>query len=320
MTTALILGISGQDGANLSRHLLSLNYRVTGIVRRHSVAENQSYRIQGLDIETEYGDVTDIWSLCAAMKQFQPDEVYNLAAQSHVRVSFELKDVTMQTNGVGAWNVLEAARMCCPEAKVYTAASSEMFGNQVDDDGYQRLTTPMVPVSPYGCAKLFAFNGARHYRRAYGMFSLAGVLFNHSGRYRGSNFVEMKIAKTAVQIKRGLATELRLGNLDSQRDVGNSRDYVRAMHLMLQQPEAREWLVATGETHSVREMCEYIFGALGMEYRDYIVQDEKYMRPEELHLLRGDASETREKLDWEPEVSFEDTMNELIQHWENKLC
>ena len=322
MPTAFIAGISGQDGSNLSRYLLSLEYRVTGTERRHSVAENQNYRIRDIQdqIETVYGDVTDMWSICSALNRFQPDEVYNLAAQSHVRISFDLKDVTLQTNGIGAWGVLEACRTCCPNAKVYTACSSEMFGNQVDPDGCQRLATPMSPVSPYGCSKLFAYNGVQHYRRAYGMFCLAGVLFNHSGAMRGSNFVEMKIAKTAAEIKRGLKSELRLGNMDSQRDVGNSRDYVKAIHLMLQQQEAREWLVATGETHSVREMCEYIFGKLGMDYRDYVVQDERYMRPEELHMLRGDASEIREKLGWKPEFSFEDTLDELIEHWERHLA
>lgn len=318
--TAFLTGISGQDGSYLSEHLLSLGYRVTGIVRRNSVPEHQSSRLDGLDVETVYGDVTDIWSLISALERFKPDEVYNLAAQSHVRISFDVQDVTIQTNGVGAWNVFEAVRRTCPGAKVYQASSSEMFGNSIDDDGYQRPNTSMSPVSPYGCAKLFAYCGVKHYRRAHGMFAVNGILFNHESPRRASNFVTSKVVKTAVQIKHGLATELRLGNLESKRDWGHSADYVRAMHLMLQHDKPREWIVATGETRSVRDLCEYVFRQLRMDYQDYVVQNQRYMRPEELKVLRGDSSGIRSELGWEPEYTFESMMDEIIEHWEEIIA
>ena len=320
MPTALITGISGQDGSYLSEHLLSLGYRVTGIVRRNSVPEHQSSRLAGMDVETVYGDVTDIWSLVSALERFKPDEVYNLAAQSHVRISFDVQDVTMQTNGVGAWNVLESVRRVCPDTKVYQASSSEMFGNSIDADGYQRLNTPMSPVSPYGCAKLFAYCGVKHYRRAHGIHSVNGILFNHESPRRGSNFVTSKVVKTAVQIKHGLAAELRLGNMDSKRDWGFTGDYVRAMHLMLQHDQPREWIVATGITMSVRDLCEHVFGQLGMDYRNYVVQDERYMRPEELKVLRGDSSDIRNELGWKPEYIFESMMDKIIDHWERVIA
>ena len=203
MKKALITGISGQDGSYLSEYLLSLGYEVHGILRRHSVAENQDARIQQLDVITHYGDLTDELSLIRILQEVQPDEIYNLAAMSHVRISTDMPSFTIKTNSLGVLNMLELARLICPQAKFYQASSSEMFGNSIDEDGCQRLTTPMTPVSPYGCSKVLAFNLVRHYRAAYSKHYVNGILFNHESPRRGSNFVTNKVVKTAVQIKKG---------------------------------------------------------------------------------------------------------------------
>ena len=246
---ALITGISGQDGSYLSEYLLSLGYEVHGVIRRHSVAENQNCRLHHLEgkVQTHYGDLLDVPSLMNILTKVKPDEIYNLGAMSHVRISFDIPSFTIQTNALGVLNLLEVYKTVCPEAKFYQASSSEMFGNSVDDDGVQRLTTPMKPVSPYGCAKLLAFNLVRHYRHAYGLHACNGILFNHESPRRGSNFVTNKVVKTAVQIKFGLADKLELGNLDSYRDWGHSKDYVRAMHMILNYEKADEWIVSTGK-------------------------------------------------------------------------
>lgn len=318
--TALITGVAGQDGSYLAELLLEKGYIVIGMLRRNSVPEHQSSRIDHLgdQIETFYGDVTDYSSIAGALEKWQVDELYNLASQSHVRISFDQPLWTAQVNGIGAVNVFEAVRNCSPHTRVYQASSSEMFGNSIDDDGYQRLTTPMHPTSPYGCAKLFAYKCAQHYRRAHGLHIVNGILFNHESPRRASNFVTAKIIKTAVQIKRGQAKELRLGNLDSRRDWGHSRDYVRAMWDIVQYREARDRIVATGETHSVRYICDYVFCALRLDYTKYVVQDPRYMRPEELRVLHGDATEMR-MLGWEPQVSFTAMLDEMTTHWENAL-
>ncbi len=252
MKKALITGISGQDGSYLSEYLINLGYEVHGIVRRHSVAENQDDRISNLNITTHYGDMLDDSSIVKLLTKIQPDEIYNLAAMSHVRVSFDLPSFSIKSNGLSVLNLLEYTKLICPDAKIYQASSSEMFGNSIDKDGYQRLSTPMRPVSPYGCSKLLAYNLVRHYRDAYKKFYCNGILFNHESPRRGSNFVTNKVVKSAVEIKMGKRSVLELGNLDSGRDWGHSKDYVKAMHLMLQQDKPRDWLVATGEVRTVR--------------------------------------------------------------------
>ena len=318
---ALITGVSGQDGSYLSEYLLSMGYEVYGIVRRHSVAENQSSRIHHLSdqVHTFYGDMLDVPSLYRIMKEVKPDEIYNLAAMSHVRISFDMPSFTIQTNALGVLNLLETYRDICPESKFYQASSSEMFGNSVDDDGIQRLTTPMTPVSPYGCAKVMGFNLVRHYRAAYGLHACNGILFNHESPRRGSNFVTNKVVKGAVMIKKGLQDKLELGNMDSYRDWGHSKDYVRAMHMIINHDTPDEFIVSTGETHSVRQLCEIVFRKLDMDYKDYIVQNPKFMRPEELKYLKGDSSKARDILGWTPEYTFETMLEEMIERWNKEI-
>ena len=238
---------------------------------------------------------------------------------SHVRVSFDMPSFTIQTNALGVLNMLEVYRTLCPNAKFYQASSSEMFGNSVDDDGVQRLTTPMNPVSPYGCAKVMGYNLVRHYRHAYKLHACNGILFNHESPRRGSNFVTNKVVKTAVQIKKGLTDKLELGNMDSYRDWGHSKDYVRAMHMIINHETPEEFIVATGETHSVADLCETVFKKLDMDYRDYVVQNPKYMRPEELKYLKGDPSKSHAILGWQPEYTFESMIEEMIERWMNEL-
>jgi len=314
---ALITGITGQDGSYLAEHLLSLDYDIHGVIRRHSVAENQDYRLKHLEnhITTYYGDLLDVHSLHKIINDAMPDEIYNLGAMSHVRISFDIPSFTIQTNALGVLNMLEIYRTTCPEAKFYQASSSEMFGNSVDKDGIQRLTTPMNPVSPYGCAKVLGYNLVRHYRHAYNLHACNGILFNHESPRRGSNFVTNKVVKTAVQIKLGLVDRLELGNLDSKRDWGHSKDYTRAMHLILSHHEPDDFIIATGKSRSVRELVEYVFSKLDMNYTEYVVQNPKYMRPEELRYLRGDPSKAKDLLKWKPGYTFESMLDEMIEFW-----
>ena len=311
-----ITGINGQDGSYLAEYLLELGYEVHGIVRRNSVPEHQQSRINSTrtNMTVYYGDLLDQGSIEHLLDKIQPDEVYNLAAQSHVRISYDIPQFTSQTNAVGVLNVLEAYRRACPKAKFYQASSSEMFGSSVDADGYQRETTPMNPVSPYGCTKVFGYNIVRNYRNAYKLHASNGILFNHESPRRGSNFVTNKVVKAAVSIKLGLENKLELGNMDAYRDWGHSKDYIKAMHLILQQDKPGDWVVATGETRSVRGMCEYVFSKLGLDYKDYVVQNDKFLRPEELSYLKGDSTRMRE-LGWKPEYTFESMMDEMIEHW-----
>lgn len=315
MKKAFITGIAGQDGSYLAEYLLGLGYEVHGIIRRNSVPENQQSRLEGVkgNISVSYGDLLDQSSIEHLLDKFQPDEIYNIAAQSHVRISCDIPQFTAQTNAVGVLNVLEAYRRSCPTAKFYQASSSEMFGSSVDADGYQRETTPMTPVSPYGCTKVFGYNIVRNYRNAYKLHASNGILFNHESPRRGSNFVTNKVVKAAVSIKLGLEDKLELGNMDAYRDWGHSKDYIKAMHLILQQDKPGDWVVATGETRSVRDMCEYVFSKLGLDYRDYVVQNDKFLRPEELPYLKGDSTRIRE-LGWKPEYTFESMMDEMIEH------
>lgn len=321
MKKALITGITGQDGSYLAEYLVELGYEVHGIVRRQSVAENQSSRIMNINdqVSNHYGDLTDEHSLYRVMREVEPDEIYNLAAMSHVRVSFDVPSFTIKTNSLGVLNILEAYKEVVPQAKFYQASSSEMFGNSVDPDGCQRLTTIMSPVSPYGCSKVMGYNLVRHYRNAYKLHACNGILFNHESPRRGTNFVTHKVVKAAVEIKNGLRDKLELGNMDSSRDWGHSYDYVRAMYLLLQHEEPRDWIVSTGETRTVRDLCDHVFTQLGLNYKDYVVQNQKYMRPEELKYLKGDGQEIRDELGWKPTYNFETMMDEMIKTWVDRL-
>jgi GDPmannose 4,6-dehydratase len=320
MKKAFITGIGGQDGSYLAEYLLDLGYEVHGIIRRNSTPEHQQSRLDGIrtnpNLHISYGDLLDISGIERLLSQIQPDEIYNLAAQSHVRISFEIPHFTIQANALGVVNVLEAMKNNCPDAKFYQASSSEIFGSAVDEDGFQRETTRMNPVSPYGCAKVFGYNIVRNYRNAYNLYLSNGILFNHESPRRGSNFVTNKVVKAAVRISLGLQDKLELGNLDAYRDWGHSKDYIKAMHLILQQPNPGDWVVATGETRSVRDMCKYVFEKLNLNYEDYITQNQKFLRPEELKYLKGDSTRIRE-LGWKPEYTFESMMDEMVEFWVN---
>lgn len=317
MKKALITGITGQDGSYLAEHLLEQGYEVYGIIRRNSVVENQQSRIDHIEkhLHNMYGDMTDQSSLENAISKSQPDEIYNIAGMSHVRISFEIPQFTAMTNSIGVLNLLEAVRKVKPDTKIYQASSSEMFGNSVDSDNMQRETTPMLPVSPYGCSKLFSYNIVRNYRNSYNMFAANGILFNHESPRRGSNFVSNKIIKNAVLIHLGKLDKLELGNMDSYRDWGHSYDYVRAMVKMLDHHEPDDFVISTGETRSVRDFCRIAFEKLDLDYTKYIVQNEKYMRPEELKYLCGDCTKAKTVLNWTPKYSFEAMVEEMIESW-----
>jgi len=319
MKKALITGINGQDGSYLAEFLLDKGYEVHGILKRNSVAENQTARLDAVfkQLHLYYGDLTDLSSLISIMQNVMPDELYNLAAQSHVRISFDVPIYTVQTDAVGVLNVFEACKLIKPDCKIYQASSSEMFGNCIDDDGFQRETTRMLPVSPYGCAKVFAYNIARNYRNSYDMFISNGILFNHESPRRGSNFVTSKIVKGAIAIASGKASEIRMGNLDARRDWGHAKDYVEAMWMILQADKPDDYCCATGVSHSVKDCCEYVFSKLGLDYKDYYVLDKRYLRPEELKDLKGDSTKIRTELGWDPKYTFENLMDDMVESDEN---
>jgi len=316
---ALITGINGQDGSYLAEFLINKGYEVWGILKRNSVAENQTARLNEIypALKLEYADLTDLASLIRVISKTQPDELYNLAAQSHVRISFDQPLYTANATAIGALNILEAVRMVSPNTKVYQASSSEMFGNSIDNDGYQRETTPMNPVSPYGCSKVFAYNISRNYRHSYNMFVSNGILFNHESPRRGTNFVTNKVCKEAVKIKLGLSNELKLGNLDATRDWGHAKDYVKAMWEILQLDKPDDFVCATGVSHSVRELVNYVFTRLGLHWSEYVKQDEKFLRPEELHNLKGDSSKLVKTTGWTHDYTFESMLDEMIEYWLN---
>jgi len=318
---ALIIGIAGQDGSYLAEHLLDEGVSVFGILRRNSTPEHQESRIHHLAdrVVTRYGDLTDSHSLASAIREVNPDYIFNLGAQSHVRISYEVPQFTVQTNAMGVLNLLTEVKSHAPAARLYQASSSEMFGDSVDADLFQRETTPMHPVSPYGCAKLFGYHIVRNYRKAHNLFLSNGILFNHESPRRGSNFVTSKVVKSACEIKLGLRETLELGNMDSSRDWGHSRDYVRAMKLILDHEIPDDFVIATGQTHTVRELTQKVFQLLDLDYRDFVVQNPKYFRPEELPYLRGDASKARSVLGWSPEVTFDQLIEEMVDEWMLKL-
>lgn len=317
MKKALITGINGQDGSYLSEFLLEIGYEVYGILKRNSVSENQTYRLDSVysRLKLFYGDMTDLSSLIKIIDEVKPDEIYNLAAQSHVRISFDQPIYTANTTGIGTLNLLEAVKMIKPDSKIYQASSSEMFGNSIDPDGYQRETTHLTPVSPYGCAKVYAYNISRNYRNSYRMWVSNGILFNHESPRRGTNFVTNKVVKEAVKIKLLKSDSLHLGNLESTRDWGHAKDYVKAMWIILQQDTPDDFVCSTGISHSVKDLCEYVFSSLGLDYRKYVQIDEKYFRPEELHDLKGDSSKLRNLTGWKPEYTFESMLDEMINFW-----
>ena len=318
MKKALITGINGQDGSYLSEFLIDKGYEVHGILKRNSVAENQTARLEGVykKIQLHYGDLTDMSSLISVIQKVMPDEIYNLAAQSHVRISFDQPIYTTNVTGLGTLNLLESVKLIKPDTKIYQASSSEMFGNSIDPDGFQRESTPMNPVSPYGCAKVFSYNICRNYRNSYGMFISNGILFNHESPRRGTNFVTNKVCKEAVKISLGLSKELKLGNLDATRDWGHAKDYVKAMWEILQLDKPDDFVCSTGVSHSVRELVNYVFTRLGLHWSEYVKQDEKFLRPEELHDLKGDSSKLIKTTGWTHDYTFESMLDEMIHYWQ----
>jgi len=320
---ALIVGANGQDASYLAELLIEKKYIVHGTIRRNSVPESQTTRIEHLRskelITLHYMDLTDPISVESIISELKPDEIYHLAAQSHVQISFELPKYTLDVNSGGTLAVLEAVRKFSPKSKVYHAATSEMFGNSCDKDMFQRETTPMVPVSPYGCSKLYAHSLCHNYRNAYDMFICSGILFNHESPRRGINFVTNKVVLEAVKIKLGMSDELVLGNLNAKRDWGHAKDYVKGMWLMLQQDKPDDYVLATGESKSVYDLVKYVFNKLELDVEKYVKTDKKFERAEELHYLRGDATKAKTILGWELEYNFETMLDEMIEFWLDKL-
>jgi GDPmannose 4,6-dehydratase len=307
---ALITGITGQDGSYLAEFLLAKGYEVVGMVRRTSTVNFERIKHIQNRLTLVTGDLLDEVSLISLLREHRPSEVYNLAAQSFVQTSWFQPVFTGETTALGVTRMLDAVRLVDPEIRFYQASSSEMFGKVVEVP--QKETTPFYPRSPYGVAKVYGHWITVNYRESYNMYATSGILFNHESPRRGLEFVTRKIANGVARIKLGLDQELRLGNIDAQRDWGFAGDYVEAMWLMLQQETADDYVVATGETHSVREFCELAFGHVGLDYKDYVVQDERFMRPAEVDLLIGDPSKARAALGWEPKTSFPDLVRMMV--------
>jgi len=316
---ALITGITGQDGSYLTELLLGKGYEVYGIIRRASTFNTeridhiyQDPHEQGRRLRLVYGDLNDASSLNKILRDVEPDEIYNLGAQSHVRVSFDIPEYTAEVGGLGALRLLEAIRETgLHKTRFYQASSSELFGKAQEIP--QRETTPFYPRSPYGVAKLYAYWITVNYRESYGLFACNGVLFNHESPRRGETFVTRKITRAAAAIKLGLQDKLYLGNLDAKRDWGHAQDFVQAMWLMLQQDEPDDYVIATGETHSVREFLDEAFGHLGLDWAQHVEIDPRYFRPAEVDLLIGDSSKARQKLGWEPKITFKELAGMMVE-------
>jgi GDPmannose 4,6-dehydratase len=322
MKIALITGITGQDGSYLAELLLEKGYKVVGIIRRHSVAENQTARIEHIrqGIELHYGDLTDLSSLLKVCSQYQFDEVYNLGAMSNVGISFKEPLYTQDANYLGFIKLIEALQLTQNVfPRFYQASSSEMFGNCVDKDMFQRENTPLMPVSPYGISKLSAHTYAQHLRRAYNLPISCGILFNHESPRRGTNFVTGKVAKAVAQIKLGTQDKIELGTLSTYRDWGHSKDYVKVMWQMLNECEPDDFICCTGITHSVEELCELAFSHLGLDYRDYVVISDKYKRDEELNYLRGCSDKLFNKINVSFEYDFDKMIREMVDYHLKKL-
>lgn len=312
--SALITGITGQDGAYLAQLLLKKGYKVYGLVRRSSTAESAVLRLRWLGIENAVelvdGNLTDLSSLIRTVTTVKPDEVYNLAAQSFVKSSWDQPILTGQVTGIGATIVLEAIRIAKPDARFYQASTSEMFGKV--QESKQSESTPFYPRSPYAAAKLYAHWMTVNYRESFGMYACSGILFNHESPLRGIEFVTRKVTDAVARIKLGLQSELRLGNIDAKRDWGHARDYVKAMWLMLQQEHPEEFVIATGRSTTVREMCRIAFDHVGLKADDHITIDERYFRPAEVEVLLGNPAKAKEKLGWEAEISLEEMIREMV--------
>ncbi len=315
MRTCLITGITGQDGAYLAQLLLNKGYRVVGLLRRSASSDIVGERMRWLgildDVELVDGNLIDISSIIRVMQQVKPDEVYNLAAQSFVAASWNQPLLTGEVTGMGAVNVLEAARIAGLEARVYQASSSEMFG--LIQQPVQSEKTPFYPRSPYAAAKLYAHWMTVNYRESFGMHASSGILFNHESPLRGIEFVTRKVTDGVARIKLGLAKELALGNLEATRDWGHARDYVRAMWLMLQQETPDDYVIATGRTTSIREFCRIAFAHVGLNYQDHVVTSQKFLRPAEVEVLHGDASKALRVLGWQPETTLEEMIAEMVE-------
>ncbi len=320
MKKALITGITGQDGSYLAELLLDKGYEVHGIVRRSSSfnRERIEHLIQDPDVYRtslflHYGDMTDSSALNRILERVGPDEIYNLAAQSHVRISFDLPEYTADVDALGVARILDAIREVglVGDCRFYQASTSEMFGSSLPP---QSEETAFHPRSPYAAAKLYSHWMVVNYRKGYGLHASSGILFNHESPRRGRNFVTRKVAMAAARIKMGLQKSLALGNLDSKRDWGHAKDFVRAMYLILQQEEADDFVIATGETHSIRDLLDRAFGRLELNWKDYVTVDERYFRPTEVDILMGDASKAERLLGWKPEISFEELVDEMVDY------
>ena len=311
MPTALITGITGQDGSYLAELLLAKGYKVVGVVRRSSTTPYERIAHLVDDVELVSADLLDQTSLTDVVSEFKPEEIYNLAAQSFVQTSWTQPVLTGEFTALGVTRMLEAMKKAAPKARFYQASSSEMFGKVVESP--QSETTPFYPRSPYGVAKVYGHWITVNYRESFGMYAVSGILFNHESPRRGLEFVTRKVTDAVARIKIGLQKEVRLGNLDARRDWGFAGDYVEAMWLMLQQDSPDDYVIGTGHTCSVRDLCRAAFATVGLDYRDHVVQDPRFFRPAEVDLLVADASKARAKLGWEPKVSFEELVRMMVE-------